>query len=260
MRRLLVILLLSISGSVVAAAGPVLTGVSTAYPLLPSPVKIWGTNYAAGTVAYGPVGSPVVISGSDFGTAGTVTFAGNGMVVAAITTSWSPTSIVAAVPSGAITGQVVVTVNGQTSSGRPFIVTPGTYNAACGTMSSRSVPQGPTISALTPAFGVVGTVVIVSGSNFGGSGAVTFACSGCSLNQITATPVSWDTTTIVVPVPLGATTGALSVTVGGYASSKTFTVQEPGNCLANSDCTCPVSPAEPPLPVKPPIIVEPGQY
>src|SRR5208283_918276 len=65
------------------------------------------------------VGASVVISGSNFGASqqgSTVTFNGT----AATATSWSATSITVTVPSGATTGNVVVTVGGVASNGWPF--------------------------------------------------------------------------------------------------------------------------------------------
>ena len=70
----------------------------------------------------GPVGTPVTIAGTNFGAAqGTSTVTFNG--TAATPTIWSPTSIVAPVPGGATTGNVVVTVGGQASNGLTFSVT-----------------------------------------------------------------------------------------------------------------------------------------
>src|SRR5258706_6096586 len=66
--------------------------------------------------ASGPVGTSVVVSGVNFGAtqaSSTVTFNG----VSATATSWSDTQIVVTVPSGAITGPILVTVAGQASNG-----------------------------------------------------------------------------------------------------------------------------------------------
>jgi RHS repeat-associated protein len=65
------------------------------------------------------VGTSVTITGTDFGaTAGTVTFNGT----AAQVSNWSDTSITVTVPTGATTGNVVVTVGGVASNGVPFTV------------------------------------------------------------------------------------------------------------------------------------------
>jgi WD40 repeat protein len=73
----------------------------------------------------GSVGTEVTISGSAFGsTQGTVTFNG----VNASINSWTDTQIVAVVPAGAVTGEVVVhSANGSDSNGAAFTVTIPAY-------------------------------------------------------------------------------------------------------------------------------------
>lgn len=153
----------------------------------------------------GLAGASVTISGTNFGAlqgTSTVTFNGT----SASPTSWSATSIVAPVPTGAATGPVVVTVGGAASNGLGFTVT---------------TTSGPTITNLNPAFGPVGASVTIIGTNFGasqGTSTVTF-------NGTATTPASWSATSIVAPVPTGATTGNVVVTVGGVASNSVpFTV------------------------------------
>jgi hypothetical protein len=69
----------------------------------------------------GAVGTAVTITGTNFGSSqGTSTVTFNG--VAATATSWSATSIATTVPSGATTGNVVVTVGGVASNGVRFRV------------------------------------------------------------------------------------------------------------------------------------------
>src|SRR5207249_8912846 len=73
----------------------------------------------------------------------------------------------------------------------------------------------PSISSLSPSSGAVGASVTIAGGNFGstqGTSAVTF-------NGTVATPASWSATSIVAPVPAGATTGNVVVTVSGVASA-----------------------------------------
>ena len=67
----------------------------------------------------GPAGTPVVITGTDFQTAGIVTF--NNVVAAPV--AWSNTLIVTTVPQGATTGPVVVTTVLGSSNGVTFTVT-----------------------------------------------------------------------------------------------------------------------------------------
>src|SRR3984893_15148134 len=136
--------------------------------------------------------------------------------VQAAPTSWSGTSIVTSVPTGAVTGNVVVTVGGQASNGSSFTVT----------------TAAPSITNLSPSSGVVGTAVVISGTNFGttqGTSTVTFA-------GVQAAPTSWNGTSIVAPVPAGAVTGNVVVTVGGQASngsSFTVTTSAPAPSIAN---------------------------
>src|ERR1700730_5210548 len=76
--------------------------------------------------------------------------------------------------------------------------------------------QAPTITSLSPTSGVVGSSVTITGTNFGstqgGSSTVKF-------NGTTATPTSWSATSIVAPVPGGATTGNVVATVSSVASN-----------------------------------------
>src|SRR5439155_1613728 len=69
--------------------------------------------------------------------------------------------------------------------------------------------------------GAVGASITLTGTNFG----ATQGTSTVTFNGTTGTPTSWSATSIVVPVPAGATTGNVVVTVGGVASSgDAFTV------------------------------------
>ena len=149
----------------------------------------------------GPEGTSVEITGTNFGASqgtSTVTFNGTG----ATPTNWSDTSITVAVPMGATTGEVVVTVDGTASSGVSFTVAPA-------------------ISSLSPDAGPEGATVEITGTSFGamqGTSTVTFNGTG-------ATPTGWSDTSITVTVPAGATTGSVVVTVGGTPSDgASFTV------------------------------------
>src|SRR6267378_2980629 len=165
----------------------------------------------------GLMGASVTITGANFGaTQGTSTVAFNG--VGAVPTSWSATSIVAPVPAGATTGNVVVTVGGVASNGMSFTV---------------AVPA-PSITSLNPASGLVGASVTIAGANFG----ATQGTSTVKFNEMTATPTSWSASSIVAPVPSGATTGNVEVTVGGVASNgMSFTVTVPGPSITGLNPT-----------------------
>ena len=153
------------------------------------------------SVASGPVGTAVTITGSHFGAtqgSSTVTF----NATAASPTSWSDTSISVPVPTGATTGPVVVTVGGVVSNGMTFTVVNNS--------------SAPTITSLTPNSGAVGISVTIAGTNFGasqGTSTVTFY-----INK-TAAVTTWSATSIVVSVPVGATNGNVVVTVGSVASN-----------------------------------------
>jgi hypothetical protein len=74
---------------------------------------------------FGPVGTPMTITGANFGASqGTSTVTFNG-TLAAPASSWGPTSIGVVVPSGATPGNVVVTVGGVASNGVAFTVSSG---------------------------------------------------------------------------------------------------------------------------------------
>ena len=86
----------------------------------PPPASIASLNPTSGVV-----GTSVTIRGANFGaTQGTNTVKFNG--TAATPTSWSATSIVVKVPTGATTGNVVITVGGVASNGVSFTVSSGT--------------------------------------------------------------------------------------------------------------------------------------
>src|SRR5689334_20828953 len=190
------------------------TEVSVTVPPGPAPI-LTSLNPAVGAV-----GTPVTIIGTGFGAtqgASTVTFNG----VAATPTSWSATSIVVPVPTGATTGNVVVTVDGGVSSGLAFTV---------------GLP--PTVTSLSPTSGPVGTSVTITGTNFG----ATQGTSTVKFNGTTATPTSWSATSIAVPVPSGATTGNVVVTVGGLASNGvSFTVTVAPSITSLSPTSGPVA-------------------
>jgi len=97
--------------------------------------------------ASGSVGSPLTITGANFGSSGTITFNGS---VAAVT-SWSATNIATSVPSGASTGNVVVTVNGVVSNGMPFTVNNGgSGQCPCTIWPSTATPGTPDVNQSLP--------------------------------------------------------------------------------------------------------------
>jgi YD repeat-containing protein len=173
------------------------------------PLPISSPSISGLSATSGTVGTSISVNGSNFGaTQGSSTLKFNG--VTATPTSWSATSIVAPVPSAATTGPVVVTVNGVGSNGIAFTVKPK-------------------IDSLSPASGPVDTSIIINGTTFG----ATQGSSTVSFNGTTATPSSWNNTSIIVPAPPNALTGPVVVTVGGQASNGiTFTVTPKINNLS----------------------------
>ena len=151
----------------------------------------------------GQVGTSVTITGTDFGTSqgffSSVDFNG----VTASVSSWSDTAITALVPSGATTGYVNVYwgdgYNTVSSNGVLFIVP----------------AMAPTLSSLSPSSGFPGTAVTITGTNFGSSQ----ENSTVNFGSVTAVPASWSTNAISVPVPNGATSGSVVVTVNGMPSN-----------------------------------------
>jgi hypothetical protein len=163
--------------------------------------------------ASGPVGTSVTLAGSYFGSAqGTSTITFNG--VSANPTSWSDSQIIVPAPSGSSTGNVIVTVAGLTSNAQLF-----------------TVVTAPIVNSLSPTSGPVGTSVTISGVHFGapqGTSTVTF-------NGTLANATSWSDTQIIVPVPSGASTGPVVVTVAGQPSnSPTFGVGTPPTIAASA--------------------------
>ena len=142
----------------------------------------------------GPAGATVVISGTGFTGASSVTFGG----VSGTFTVDGPTQITATVPVTAVTGPIAVTTpNGTATSDTNFTVT-----------------AGPGIVSFAPLLGQVGDEVVITGVNFTGATAVAFdgvpvtTFSVDSAEQITAT------------VPAGTGTGPISVTgPGGTGTS-----------------------------------------
>jgi FtsP/CotA-like multicopper oxidase with cupredoxin domain len=152
---------------------------------------------------YGAPGAVGTLTGTNFGaTQGSSTVTFNGTKAAP--TAWSATSITVPVPTGATTGNLIVTVGGQQSNWVPFTVYPD-----------------PTLTGISPASGPVGTVITVTGTNLKdpeGLGVVEF-------NGKTVTPTTLTDTKVQLAVPTGATSGKVLIYSSGVpVSSSVFTV------------------------------------
>lgn len=92
----------------------------------------------------GPVGSQVTVNGENFGSSqGTSGITFNG-VSAGSAVTWCATRVVVAVPQGAGSGNVVLTVNGLLSNGAAFTVTSVTLNSITVSPGSAALSQGQT--------------------------------------------------------------------------------------------------------------------
>jgi hypothetical protein len=91
-------------------------------------------------------------------------------------------------------------------------------------------PPAPNITNIQPNPAAVGATVTITGTNFG----ATQGGSTLTFNGTTASPATWSATSITVPVPVGATTGNVVVTVGGQPSNGyLFTVTAPAPNITN---------------------------
>jgi RHS repeat-associated protein len=183
------------------------TPVYNSRAVVPNPTPPPPPSITALQPANGPVNWPVTIQGSNFGTTpGSVTFYNN---KSAPIVSWIPGTIQVTVPSGAEDGPVTVTTSAGTSPGVTFDVIPP-----------------PALSSISPSSAHRNDTVTITGTNFlatQGNSTVTFGTS-------TASPTSWNNTTIVTPVPADANTGNVVVTVSGQPSNALpFTVIIPGS-------------------------------
>jgi len=159
------------------------------------------------TPTSGPVGTTVTINGTNFSATpanNIVRFNGTTAVITASTA----TSVTTTVPTGATTGTITVTVAGNTAtSSTNFTVT---------------AAPSPTITSFDPTSGPIGAIVTITGTNF----SATPANNTVVFNETTAVVTASTATSITTTVPAGATTGKISVTVGGKTatSAADFTV------------------------------------
>jgi hypothetical protein len=179
--------------------------VNTPGPDTPSPTSFTVDPAGAATITSftptsGPVGTSVVITGTNFCGATQVRF--NATTAPTYTVN-SATQITAIVPAGATTGPVHVTTGvGTADSATNFTVT-----------------TAPTITSFAPTSGAVGTSVVITGTNLSGVTSVKFNGTSATFSANTATSVT-------AIVPAGATTGPITViAAAGTATSATnFTV------------------------------------
>ncbi len=176
----------------------------------PAPVAIAGFAPSAGSIA-----TLVTITGTGFGaTAATNTVTFNG--VAGTVVAATLTALTVAVPTGAATGRIAVTVAGNTAtSAEDFLVAP---------------PGVPTIAGFAPTAGPPGTAVTVTGTNFDAAPGATTV----KLNQNAATVSSLTTTQLAFAVPTVTGSGRIRIaTSAGSAVSAADFVVPPGSIAAS---------------------------
>ncbi|SHI91508.1 hypothetical protein SAMN02745146_1901 [Hymenobacter daecheongensis DSM 21074] len=164
-----------------------------------------GTNLTADITITTPAGYQISSDGSTFSS--TLTLAQTGGSVSTKTISVR----LLGATSGTFNGNIT-NVSGTASQNVAVSGTVGTTG-----------PVAPTITSFTPTSGPVGTVITLTGTDFAGATAVTI--SGTNAPTFTVN----SNTQIVVTVPAGATSGAISVTTpaGTGFSTTNFTVTAP---------------------------------
>lgn len=189
-----------------AATGPVSVAVNGLLSNLNVLFTI-NTNITGLSPTSAPVLSEFQITGTGFGaTQGQSSVTLSGMAAPVLT--WGPTSITALVPSGATSGNVVLTIGGIPTTGPSFTVTVA------------SSPVIPNITSVAPTGGSAGTPITIQGSGFGSqtTGSIII---GSSLGTV----VDWSDTIIHAYVSSGATSGVVQVEQSGYSSNSVpFTI------------------------------------
>jgi hypothetical protein len=106
---------------------------------------------------------------------------------------------VAPVPGVLLPGfaDVIVTSGGTASNAKSFLVIP-------------------VITAVSPAHAPIGGTITVTGTSFGDAQGTS---STVTFNGLTATPSAWANTSLSFPIPVGASSGAIVVTVDGWQTN-----------------------------------------
>jgi RHS repeat-associated protein len=215
--------LLAASAGLCCSQTPVLGNIETPYAPLQLQAQIANTVWAPGSVAYGPPGTPVVLTGSNLGGGGVVRFWAykNGVVdtsvgesgaVPAVVTLWTSNMLILTVPSAAYSGIVTVTVEGKTSNGLPFMVTPGSYATNIATCNCPPGPTGTQLQITTSSLhdGAVNQSYDASLGANGGTQSYTWSIVGGTLPS---------------GLTLGSSTGTISGTPTSATGQVSFTVQ-----------------------------------
>ncbi len=213
---------ITISTYAYGATTPSASATVTATVILPPPGPAPVITSVSPTTGV-PGVTQVTVNGSNFGFGEFQGYVELGNLSASNIISWTPNQIVATVPAGSMSGVVEVKQNGIASNDIPFTTVT------------------PTIAAVSPTSGSTGTAVTISGTNFGASQG---SSSTVLFNHMAATPSSWSPSSIVVPVPAGATTGNIVVNVNGtpsnavsFTAAPAITSVQPATAEANEPIT-----------------------
>ena len=149
----------------------------------------------------------VTIKGVNFSTTPAQNIVKFNGILAAAPTSASARSLTVKVPAGVTTGKITVEVQGAPS----IATSPADFTAV-----------SPTVASFTPKSSIVGSTVVITGTNF----SPTAANNVVKFNGVTATVSQATATSLTVIVPAGATTGKVSVMVDEKTGTSTdnFTV------------------------------------
>lgn len=152
-------------------------------------------------------GATVTIKGVNFSTTASQNIVKFNGITAETPTSATARSLTVKVPAGVTTGKITVEVQGVAS----VATSPADFTAS-----------SPTVTSFTPKNSIVGSTVVITGTNF----SPTAANNVVKFNGVTATVSEASATSLTVTVPDGATTGKVSVTVDEKTgtSSDSFTV------------------------------------
>ena len=176
------------------------TNVTVVAPSVPA-APVITTIYPTG----GSAGTQVTITGSGFGVS-----QGNGTVTLGTTfgsvVSWSDAQVVATVPTGSSSGVAQIQQGGAFSNSVAFSV------------------NTPSITNVSPAIGLPGTAVVITGSGFG----ATQANGQVWLGTVPAIVTNWSDVEIDATVASGAASGNAQVLQNGVLSNAVpFTINTP---------------------------------
>ncbi len=165
-----------------------------------NPAKPTITSLSPNSATAGGPAFTLTINGAHFTSNATAKWGNTSLTPTYVSSTRLTAPIKASLIATVGTASVTVTTAGGTSAGATFTIH----------------PPPPTITSLSQNAGAVGVWIVIHGTNFG----ATQGTSTVTFNRTSAgTAIYWDTTSIGVTVPSGATTGYVVVRVLGAASN-----------------------------------------